>query len=109
LLESHLDGLRLVGELGLFVKMDIEGAEYDVAPLLAEYATYLNGFVVEFHDLQNRWNDFVASMLALSERFAVCHVHGNNYSGISDRGVPETLEVSMINRALLPAKVEVSK
>lgn len=109
LFERYLHGLTLVDDLGLFIKMDIEGDEYRVLSSLAPYFRYLNGIVVEFHFLDVLWGQFVKAMKALRSAFAVCHIHGNNYGGlIPGTTVPRILEVTMINKQLLPVDYPLS-
>lgn len=88
----------------VFVKMDIEGAEYDVLPDVLRDADRLAGMAVEFHDMAERWGDFARAMDSLQERFAIAHIHGNNWAAlIPGSDVPRVLEVCVVNRALLPA------
>jgi hypothetical protein len=89
--------------------MDIEGDEYRSLPSLTRHARYVNGLVVEFHDLDLRWRQFVEVMESLQIVLAVCHVHGNNYGGlIPGTNVPRMLEITMINQRLLPPNYALS-
>lgn len=88
----------------LFVKMDIEGAEYDVLPALLADADRITGLAVEFHDVGRHWPRFCRVMAALAGPFAVVHVHGNNWQPlVPGTGVPEVLEVSFLHRRLMTA------
>lgn len=87
----------------VLLKMDIEGSEYDVVNAIATYAPLLNCITAEFHDLRERTSCFNAAIRTLSEHFHVVHVHGNNcgpYCTVID--FPETVEVTFVNRALMP-------
>jgi hypothetical protein len=108
LIAQHLNGFG-IDEMDLFIKMDIEGDEYRCLPLVLRYATHVNGLVVEFHDLDLRWREFVEVMESLLSALAVCHIHGNNYRGlIPGTRVPRMLEVTMINKRLLPVNYPLS-
>ena len=85
----------------VFVKIDIEGAEYDVLAQSRGQWEGITGFAIEFHGLGSRWQQFRCSMDALCERFFVAHVHGNNNDGyVPGTGVPQTLEVTFASRGL---------
>lgn len=92
----------LAGQSGLFVKMDVEGDEYEVLPEMRGDFARLTGMVIEFHDLADRWSSFVDLMALLGRHFAVAHVHGNNYRPlIPGTSTPSVLEISLVNRDLL--------
>ena len=87
----------------VFVKMDIEGSEYRILGDLVADADRINGMVVEFHDCDLHWERFCESMDFLHEDFAVAHVHGNNYQPlIRGSSTPRVLEISFVNRRLIP-------
>jgi len=46
---------------------------------------------------------FSAALAALQHAFEVVHGHGNNYRPFdADNGVPDTVEITLLNRALMP-------
>ncbi len=85
----------------VFVKMDIEGSEYDslgAAGRLERVAA----LVIEFHELGTNWARFVATLAALEGDFVIAHIHGNNHLGcIPGSTVPETLELTLVHRELV--------
>jgi hypothetical protein len=86
----------------VFVKMDIEGAEYRVLPEVLEDSEVITGMAIEFHDLDLLWERFAELMARMEEDFAVVHLHGNNYLPlIAGTAIPRTLEVSVMHRRLL--------
>ena len=109
------DGRRTVcwetlrGELGvsgpgrvLFVKMDVEGAEYDVLPAVFGDGARLTGLALEFHRLDLHWGRLLGLRAAWEREFAVVHVHGNNGDTlIPGTAVPKALEVTLVARDLL--------
>lgn len=87
----------------VFVKIDIEGAEYRVLSQVLEDARRITGLVIEFHDCGVMWDRFAALMARMEDQFAVVHVHGNNWMPlIPGAACPTTLEVSLLSRVLLP-------
>ena len=92
----------LAGARCLFLKMDIEGAEYPA--LLAREAGALARvglLAVEFHDVPARKAELAAIARDLAEAFAIAHVHANNCGAVR-LGEPEVIEVVWIRRSLLP-------
>jgi hypothetical protein len=88
---------------GIFIKMDIEGSEYQVLPDLVVDESKINGLAVEFHGCDINWNKFSTIMDQLSKYFVVVHVHGNNCEALIPHSTtPRVLEISFLNRRLLP-------
>jgi hypothetical protein len=92
-------------ENSVFIKMDIEQFEFRVLPELLNFEEYVNGMVVEFHDLDMLWANFVELMDRLSAHFEVTHIHGNNYGGlIPNSTTPKVLEITFLKRSFLKEK-----
>lgn len=91
----------------LFLKMDVEGDEFQVVPDICHHAYRFTGLVIEWHDIGMRWDEFEAAMSELLAEFAVTHVHGNNHRPlVPGSTVPSVLEISMVSRRLLPDCIE---
>jgi hypothetical protein len=89
-------------ENSAFVKMDIEQSEFRVLPGLLKFGKYLTGLVIEFHDLDILWPNFVDLMNQLMVNFEITHVHGNNFCGlIPNSSTPNVLEVTFLKRSLI--------
>ncbi len=99
----RLSGDGATGPGSVFVKLDIEGGEYDLLPVIARHADAINGMAIEFHDLDRMGGRMEEALEKLSERFLVAHVHGNNYTGlVPGTALPLSLEVTLVNRSLAP-------
>lgn len=108
-LDTVLGCRRDEGRRRLVVKIDAEGAEWDILracdPALLGLCAQI---VCEFHHLDRLAEaEFRATAEAcwgtMAERFFVCHVHGNNCGqivNVANIAVPESLEVTFANRAL---------
>ncbi|MCF6441787.1 FkbM family methyltransferase [Pseudoalteromonas luteoviolacea] len=93
----------------VFLKMDIEGAEYQVIGDLCKHANRINVVAAEFHNLDTKSNEFNQFIEAISEHFYIVHIHGNNYGRYVDSiDFPETVEITFINKSLM-SNVKVSK
>ncbi|MBI3189979.1 MAG: FkbM family methyltransferase [Ignavibacteriales bacterium] len=93
----------------VFLKMDIEGAEYDTTQDIIKHHHRIRCITGEFHDLDTRTNDFNKCMASLSQHFSVLHVHGNNgapYDNTND--FPSVVELTLINKEVLGKKVSFS-
>jgi len=108
-LADHMAKLPPGGEAPI-LKMDVEGAEWDV--LTETPMGLLRRFeqiVIELHELPRLEERGFRSMAwkalaTLSSAFTLCHVHANNFGAIatvSGFPVPETLEVTYIRSDLV--------
>ena len=87
----------------IFLKMDIEGAEYPWILSLAEEE--LNAFkqiVIELHGItDNGWMssyvDKVASLQKLANTHYIIHAHGNNHSSVVN-SIPDVIELTYVNK-----------
>lgn len=105
-----LDRARPSRPHSAFVKMDIEGSEYDVVPHILECEQRINCLVAEFHRISERCAAFDAAITALRSRFHIVHVHGNNYGGYASAiEFPDVIEMTFVNRALLPGELVPSR
>lgn len=94
----------------IFIKMDIEGAEYDAMPEILNYAQNITGIVLEIHFAQGGYesiNKAIRLLSSLDKDFILVHLHGNNCSNkefttYNSKGkIPRVLELSYINRLLI--------
>lgn len=86
--------------LGVLLKIDIEGSEYDIIDLIEQYEKNIVGFVIEFHDLEKniiRLKSFITNL----KNYNLIHVHGNNYSNIDNQGDPLVLEMTFSHKKYL--------
>jgi hypothetical protein len=85
------------------LKIDIEGAEYEVLLASLQALGGVSLILVEFHDLGSNWIAFEVCMQSLMADFHVAHMHGNNFAGyIPGTRVPGALEVTLVRKSLVP-------
>lgn len=89
---------RLAGKTHIFLKMDIEGGEYQVIPQILEYANRIDLMTIEFHDTDPLRDIFVKQVKAILGPFEIVHIHANNAGGGGGDGLPEILEITFLNR-----------
>jgi len=111
---EQLNKLGLVGK-NVFIKMDIEGAEYDAFEDIYQYANNITGIVLELHSLHVPNNALKAARLlrVLERNFYMVRVHGNNcchtfFAKGVEGGLPSVLEVTLINKNLV-GRAEISQ
>lgn len=81
-----------------FVKMDIEGDEYDIFRGVSESVlSRANQLVVEYHHVGGKYIDVYDK---ISRIFYLVHVHGNNFSNLDSNGIPRVLECTYINKEI---------
>lgn len=94
-----VDALRTTRPI--FLKMDIEGGEYELLPLIAEVVKITPetfcGFCIEFHKVGTRLEEIRHFLKRLGLSFAIVHLHANNCSPLVN-GFPDTIEVTLAPR-----------
>ena len=92
----------------VFIKMDIEGAEYDAFSDIIQHSANITGIALEMHfqDLP-AMKKAVSLLKDLDQDFLLVHVHGNNYcrqsfNSCNAKGaIPNVIELSFINKSLV--------
>jgi hypothetical protein len=101
---------RELVENSVFLKMDIEQSEYRVLPDLAQFEQFVNGLVIEFHDLDILWPQFTQLINDLRVSFEITHIHGNNFGGLIPASTtPRVLEITLVKRALISERQSVQE
>lgn len=92
------------GQTGMILKMDVEGAEWEVLLSLSqEILSQFDQVVIELHDLNDLAQEtkIVRALSHLNETHAPVHVHANNcsrYIMFAGRILPDVLEVTYLRR-----------
>ena len=89
------------GEGPVFVKMDIEGAEYRVLEDVVSHADQILGMAIEFHDIGPLRLVFERVMEIVRDRFEIVHVHANNFTPTYRDGFPEAIEITVMRKDLV--------
>ena len=90
-----------------FIKMDIEGAEYQAFDTILKHASHVTGIVLEIHIQPNSLSQAIQLLSNLRQQFVLLHVHGNNfarlyfYSNYASGAIPHVLELTYINKSLV--------
>ena len=106
---SHLRRHALIDRRDVILKMDVEGAEWQVLSSLPEaLLDVFEQIVVEFHWLNGLGQENFAATVRhtlrrLNARFTLCHVHANNHASIrlvQGVAVPTVLEATYVRSEL---------
>ena len=90
----------------IFLKMDIEGSEYIwIDYLNQEQLNKFKQIVIEFHGINDDswntdYNNKLQCFLKINQTHYLVHAHGNNYGGISDENIPDTIELTYLRKNL---------
>lgn len=85
----------------IFLKIDIEGAEYGLVDTLVSQRRRITGLAMEWHFCDVMRLSFLDAVRRLQVGFDLVHIHGNNHGTRAPDGLPESLELSFVNRDLL--------
>jgi hypothetical protein len=87
-IEHQIRSLGHEGGSDLLLKIDVEGAEFDVFPTMSlDTLRHFRQIALEIHDLfklsePNYRSRFVAALSNINNLFTLFHVHANNWAGI---------------------------
>lgn len=81
----------------IFLKIDIEGSEYDFINQINAFSKIINGFVIEFH-LCDKKIKLLENIIFKLSNFYLSHIHANSYSTIGKNDVPDLLELTFVNK-----------
>lgn len=86
----------------LIVKMDIEGAEFEVLESMLKYSPYISSFVIEFHGLNINGEKLMQLIkMAKDKKYVIAHVHPNNGGGLIEKSqLPMLLEITLTKGSL---------
>ena len=108
--ETIFNELGDTEDMSIFLKMDIECAEYSTLPKLIPFLDKLNGMAIEFHDLTRMAMEFDELLDKFFTKFYVAHIHGCNFAGlIENTSIPSCLEMTFINKKIVPEKITLSR
>jgi hypothetical protein len=97
------------GDLDVFLKMDIEGSEYDATQDIIRCHNRIRCIAAEFHDLDKRTAEFNECVGSLLQYFSIVHIHGNNLASYDYRNdFPSVVEITFINKSLLQGEYRLS-
>ena len=94
----------------VILKIDVEGAEYDIFNDNATYEILPNAIqiLLEFHYIEKNIENLKEIIKNISKTHSLIHIHANNHAGTfkhEGKDVPEAMEITFILNTLLTDKV----
>ena len=102
--KKHANLSQLINNYNnIFLKMDIEGCEYDwLLSLTQENLNKFKQIVIEFHGINNdswgkTYDKKMECLEAISKTHYIIHAHGNNFSGAQNK-IPDVIELTYLRK-----------
>ncbi len=76
----------------IFLKIDIEGSEYEILDEILNVQNRITGMAIEFHDCGQHLEEIGSFLERLN--LQIVHIHANNYSPLDASLLPAALEIS---------------
>lgn len=86
----------------VFLKVDIEGSEYEVLRDIKKNINKIDFLIIEFHDVDKNIRK-IKNFLS-KNNLKIIHLHANNYGGVNRNKIPKVLELSMLNLKTISLK-----
>jgi hypothetical protein len=87
-------------ECRLFLKIDIEGSEYEILDDIISNKKKIQGIVIEFHDVTKNLDKILHFIEKLNSDLYLVHIHGNNYTVKELDKFPEAIELTFSKKNL---------
>jgi len=87
----------------IVLKVDIEGDEYKVLKEINKNFNKLNLVIIEFHNLKKNLKK-IKNFINKSKLRNI-HINANNYGSVDSKGIPQVIEMTLIN----PKKFRIKK
>ena len=84
----------------IFLKVDIEGSEYEILNDIINFKNMLQGIVIEFHDVSKNIYKISEFINNIKSNLYLVHIHGNNYSVKENNKDPEAIELTFSKKSL---------
>lgn len=80
------------------LKVDIEGAEYEIIDQISTASAQIPLVVIEFHETDTKRKQFEKSLKLLKSHYLIVHTHANNFDSLSNDGIPKTVELTFLHK-----------
>jgi hypothetical protein len=96
---SFVDALFRLNKNNIFIKMDIEGAEWQLTESITEVADKITGMVIEFHNTHSLRPLFLDTMRIYQTHFNIIHIHPNTSCPYAQDNFPTVVEITFLNKS----------
>lgn len=81
----------------VFLKIDIEGSEYEILDQIVSIKNKIQGIVIEFHDVTSNLDKIKNFLKTIEDDLKLVHIHANNYSLKEFDQFPDAIELTISN------------
>lgn len=92
-----------INKKNIFLKVDIEGNEYQILKDILDLEWKLTALVIEFHDIHLHLDELQLFLKQL-KYLKLIHIHPNNYGIIDNKGDPTIIELSFDRDPIIVSK-----
>lgn len=85
----------------LCLKIDIEGGEYKILPLIDFKICNFSLLIIEFHQIQEKESEFLSVIESLKTHYVNSNLHINNFGSVIG-GIPDVIEICFIRSNFAP-------
>lgn len=93
----------------IFLKIDIEGSEYEIIDQIFAFSNQIIVIVIEFHDIIKKSTEFKHLLDLLKSKYSLIHTHINNNGVISTDEIPEVCEFTFYSKKEFETSLKVDK
>jgi hypothetical protein len=93
----------------IFLKIDIEGSEYEIIEQIMNYHKQIKIIVIEFHDIIRKIEEFEKLLILIKSRYFLIHTHINNNGALNNDRIPEVCEFTFISNIDFQGLLKVDK
>lgn len=79
----------------IFLKIDIEGSEYEILDQIVSIKDKIQGLIIEFHNVSKNLDIIENFLKKIKDYLNLVHIHANNYSVKDANEFPEAIELSI--------------
>lgn len=103
--DNFAEALDRIGVDQVFIKMDIEGAEYQLIDTFVKHRDRIVGIAMEWHHCANRSTQWKDAVDKWKDYYSIVHVHGNNHVGSDQDGIFGCMELTHIRKDLISSTI----
>lgn len=108
--EDSLVNIYQAGARNIFLKIDIETAEYVVLKDIFKTSKNIVGMAIEFHKIDVFSEQFNSLIKKIKEKYYIVHIHGNNYGKLLKKNnFPEILEITFLKKNYVNRPIKMSQ
>jgi hypothetical protein len=93
----------------IFLKIDIEGSEYEIIEQIMNYHKQIKIIVIEFHDIVRKVEEFEKLLILIKSKYSLIHTHINNNGALNNDTIPEVCEFTFISNVDFQGILKVDK